>query len=222
MLLSLCSRRHRPAEQQPSRRANLQRGRLRRVGDRNGVTAMKRESLHIEPHGAAATARHYIRDLVYGANDGIITTFAVVSGVAGGQLTQLAVLVIGAANLAADGVSMGVGNFLAIRADEQARESEGLPELERHPWKHGMATLVAFVVAGAIPLLPYVLRVSAPRQLIASTAATFTALFVLGALRALVTKDRWWRTGLETLLLGAVVAVAAYAAGRLVLTAASL
>ena len=183
---------------------------------------MRRESLHVEPHGAAATARHYIRDLVYGANDGIITTFAVVSGVTGGQLSQLAVLVVGAANLAADGVSMGVGNFLAIRADERAREAEGLPELERHPWKHGLATLVAFVVAGAIPLFPYVIRISPPGQLIASTGATFTTLFLLGALRALVTKDRWWLTGLETLLLGAIVAGAAYGAGRLVLAAASL
>lgn len=183
---------------------------------------MKRESLHVEPHGAAATARHYIRDLVYGANDGIITTFAVVSGVTGGQLSQLAVLVVGAANLAADGVSMGVGNFLAIRADERAREAEGLPELERHPWKHGVATLVAFVVAGAVPLLPYVMRISAPSQLIASTAGTFITLFLLGAVRALVTKDRWWKTGLETLLLGAIVAGAAYGAGRLVLAAASL
>ena len=94
---------------------------------------MRPASLHVEPRGAAATARHYIRDLVYGANDGIITTFAVVSGVAGGQLSQVAVLVIGAANLAADGVSMGVGNFLAIRADERARETDGLPELERAP-----------------------------------------------------------------------------------------
>ena len=182
---------------------------------------MRRESLHIEPRGAAATARHYIRDLVYGANDGIITTFAVVGGVAGGQLSQLAVLVIGAANLAADGVSMGVGNFLAIRADERAREADGLPELERHPWKHGVATLVAFVVAGAIPLLPYVLRMSAPRQLLASAAATFATLFLLGALRAFITRDRWWMSGLETLVLGAIVAGAAYGAGRLVLAAAS-
>ena len=89
---------------------------------------MNRPSLHVEPSGATATARHYIRDLVYGANDGIITTFAVVSGVAGGQLSQLAVLVVGAANLAADGVSMGVGNFLAIRADERAGEAEGVLE----------------------------------------------------------------------------------------------
>lgn len=181
---------------------------------------MGRESLHVEPHGAAATARHYIRDLVYGANDGIITTFAVVSGVAGGQLSQLAVLVIGAANLAADGVSMGVGNFLAIRADERAREAEGLPELERSPWKHGVATLVAFIAAGTIPLLPYVLNPS--DRLMTSTVATFGTLFFLGAVRALITKDRWWVTGLETLALGAIVAGAAYGAGRLVSLAATL
>jgi VIT1/CCC1 family predicted Fe2+/Mn2+ transporter len=181
-----------------------------------------RESLHIEPRGATATARHYVRDLVYGANDGIITTFAVVSGVAGGQLSQLAVLVIGAANLAADGVSMGVGNFLAIRADERAREAEGLPELERHPWKHGVATLLAFVGAGAVPLLPYLVNVHAGDRLIASVAATFVTLFLLGAGRAVITRDRWWVTGLETLLLGAIVAGAAYGAGHLVAAVAAM
>jgi len=183
---------------------------------------MRPASLHVEPSGAAATARHYIRDLVYGANDGIITTFAVVSGVAGGQLSQLAVLVIGAANLAADGVSMGVGNFLAIRADERARETEGLPELERHPWKHGLATLLAFVAAGAVPLLPYLFRGTSLRQLAASTVLTFATLFLLGATRAWITKDRWWQTGLETLALGTVVAGAAYGAGYLVAAAARL
>src|SRR6266508_3915504 len=37
-------------------------------------------SLHLEPHGARGILQHYIRDLVYGANDGLITTFAVVAG----------------------------------------------------------------------------------------------------------------------------------------------
>ena len=181
-----------------------------------------RPSLHVEPSGAAATARHYIRDLVYGANDGIITTIALVSGVAGGQLSQLDVLVVLAANLAADGVSMGVGNFLAIRADERAREADGLPELERHPWKHGVATLIAFVVAGGVPLAPYVFSGTSSGQLVVSTCLTFTTLFVLGASRALVTRDRWWQTGLETLALGTFVAGAAYCAGRLVAAAARL
>jgi len=177
---------------------------------------MARTSIHIDPVGPTAMARHYIRDLVYGANDGLITTFAVVTGVAGGALPHLAVLVIGAANLAADGVSMGVGNFLSIRADERAREADGLPEVEAYPWKHGIATLFAFVVAGIVPLVPYLLPLDPARRLTVSTAMTFVTLFALGGLRGLITRDPWWRTGLETLMLGVLVALAAYGAGLLV------
>jgi VIT1/CCC1 family predicted Fe2+/Mn2+ transporter len=168
--------------------------------------------MHRDPIGPTATARHYIRDIVYGANDGLITTFAVVVGVAGGALSPVAVVVIGAANLAADGVSMGVGNLLSIRADERAREAADLPELEAYPWKHGLATTIAFVVAGAIPLVPYLVP-GATSPVLWSSVFTFAALFVLGASRAFVTVDRWWRAGLETLGLGAVVAMAAYGAG---------
>src|SRR5690349_9789492 len=73
---------------------------------RGRSAAGTRGSIPATPVGLSAPARHYIRDLVYGANDGIITTFAVVAGVAGGALSARAVLVVGAANLAADGLSM--------------------------------------------------------------------------------------------------------------------
>ena len=177
---------------------------------------MPRKSLHVEPRGAIGIARHYIRDLVYGANDGIITTFAIVAGVAGGSLSTAAVLVVGAANLAADGVAMGVGNLLAIRAHESALAVDGRPEEETYPWKHGMATLIAFVGAGVVPLLPYMMPAAAGGRLLWSSVFTMTALFGVGVARAAVTQDRWWRTGLEMLMLGGVVAAAAYGAGALV------
>jgi VIT1/CCC1 family predicted Fe2+/Mn2+ transporter len=177
---------------------------------------MPRESLHIEPEGAVAVARHYIRDLVYGANDGIITTFAVVAGVTGGSLSHLAVLVVGVANLAADGVAMGVGNLIAIRSHESALAADGRPEEETYPWKHGLATLVSFVVAGTVPLLPYMMPIQDGSRLPWSVLLTMTSLFGVGVARAAVTRDRWWRAGFEMLLLGGVVAVAAYGAGALV------
>jgi len=155
-----------------------------------------------------------MRDLVYGANDGIITTFAVVAGVAGGALSARAVLIVGVANLFADGLSMGVGNYLGIRSHESARAALGLPEEEARPVRHGVATFLAFVVAGAIPLLPYV--VMPVGSLAQSTLFTFAALFAVGALRSAVTADRWWTAGLEMLGLGAVVAASAYACGAIV------
>ncbi len=177
---------------------------------------MTRPSTHVEPHGFIGVIRHYIRDLVYGANDGIITTFAVVAGVAGGALSSIAVLIVGTANLAADGVAMGVGNLLAIRANESALEADGLPQQEAYPWKHGLATLVAFVVAGSVPLVPYVLPLQQEMQLRSSAVMTMAALFAVGTARAAATRERWWRTGLEMLVLGGLVAMAAYGAGALV------
>jgi VIT1/CCC1 family predicted Fe2+/Mn2+ transporter len=175
-----------------------------------------RESIHEEPTGARNIARHYIRDIIYGANDGIITTFAVVAGVAGGALSPRAVLIVGVANLFADGLSMGVGNYLSIRSNESARAAQQLPIEEAAPVRHGIATMLAFVAAGALPLVPYVLGVPAAGGFTHSVLLTFGALFVVGALRTLVTVDRWWSAGLEMLALGAVVAAAAYGAGALV------
>ncbi len=94
----------------------------------------------IEKYLHATQSGAYVGDMVYGAIDGIITTFAVVSGVAGAQLSPGIVLILGFANLFADGLSMGVGNFLATKSqrdyerEERAREQwevEHLPDEER-------------------------------------------------------------------------------------------
>ena len=171
-----------------------------------------RPSLHRTPHGAYETAQHYIGDLIYGTNDGILTTFAIVAGVSGGNLSATAVVIIGTANLFADGLSMGVGNYLSIRARESARERQNLPEEEANPARHGLATFLAFAVAGAIPLLPYVTPGLEFRFLLSSVLA-LVAQFAVGALRSLVTASRWWISGLEMLVLGVLVAVVAYGTG---------
>jgi VIT1/CCC1 family predicted Fe2+/Mn2+ transporter len=174
-----------------------------------------RPSLHQDPIGTLAIARHYIRDIVYGANDGLITTFAVVAGVVGGGLSARTMLIIGAANLVADGLSMGVGNYLSIKSHESALAAENRPEEEARPARHGLATFLSFALAGAIPLLPFAFGMGS-HGFATSITLTFLTLFVVGALRGLVTIDRWWRAGLEMLLLGVAVAVGAYASGLVV------
>ena len=64
----------------------------------------------------------YLRDFVYGSIDGAVTTFAVVSGVAGAGLGSGVVIVLGIANLIADGFSMAVSNYLGTRAEDQQRD----------------------------------------------------------------------------------------------------
>jgi vacuolar iron transporter family protein len=167
-----------------------------------------------EPAPGREMLRHYLRDLVYGANDGIITTFAVVAGVAGASLSARTVLILGMANLLADGFSMGASNFLSIRSEEAVRHSRGEPLEEPFPFRHGLATMLAFIVAGAVPLLPYVM-VAPEQRFGVAVAATMAILFLVGALRSAVTLLPWFKAGLEMLLVGAAAAAVAYGVGYL-------
>ena len=180
--------------------------------DHVGGPRGSRPSNHVEPDGLYETAQHYVGDLVYGANDGILTSFAVVAGVTGGALSAGTVVIVGVANLLADGLSMGVGNYLSIRAREGALESQRRPVEEASPARHGFATFGAFVFAGAIPLMPYLIPGLDGRFVLAAVFA-LAAQFGVGASRSLVTAGRWWVSGLEMLALGAAVAAVAYGAG---------
>jgi len=73
----------------------------------------------------------YLRDFVYGAIDGAVTTFAVVAGVAGAGLRASIVIILGVANLLADGFSMAASNFLGSRAEAQRRERARRDELRQ-------------------------------------------------------------------------------------------
>ena len=97
---------------------------------------------------------HYLRDLVYGALDGAITTMAVVAGTAGAALSPRIGIILGLANLIADGLSMGASNYLGLKSE---LEQSGRSIAEEAPWRHGLATAAAFVVVGALPLLGYVI-----------------------------------------------------------------
>ena len=86
------------------------------------------------------TPQSYLKDMVYGGIDGTITTFAIVSGVVGADLASGIVVILGLANLIADGFSMAVSNFLGTRAEQQfvhmvrtneEKEIELIPEGER-------------------------------------------------------------------------------------------
>ncbi len=82
-----------------------------------------------ERHGGAGS--QYLGEMVYGGLDGIITTFAVVSGVAGAQLGTPVILILGLANLLADGFSMATGAYLSVKSEQEYYSKEW----EREAWE---------------------------------------------------------------------------------------
>lgn len=166
----------------------------------------------------------YLAEVIYGANDGIVTTFAVVSGVAGAALDPAIVLVLGAANLFADGFSMGMSNFLSRRSEiDYQRSRRADPETPdppstpggdgKSPRRTAVVTFLAFVVAGWTPLTPYLFGLVPLFPL--SIGFTGVAFFTVGASRSLVTRRRWYVNGAEMLAVGMAAAGVAFAVGRL-------
>lgn len=216
---------------------------------------------------AAGPTHNYLRDWIYGGIDGAVTTFAVVSGVAGAQLAPWIILALGFANLFADGFSMAASNFLGTKAEQEdlhrleavenrhidlAPEGEreevrqifrskgfdgqdldrivelvtadrkrwvrtmlteeyGLPREIRSTWIAAISTFSAFLICGVVPLLPFLFRVSYAFEVsIVMTAIVFIAI---GSAKSKWSTASWWRSGLMTLLVGAIAAALAYAAG---------
>lgn len=217
----------------------------------------------------------YVGDFVYGAIDGSVTTFAVVSGVAGAALSVNIVIILGLANLLADGFSMAVGNYLSSKSNVEFIEKErkreeweiehypggeveeirqifikkglkgknledvvktitsnkkvwvdtmmadelNLIEDKTSPVKKGAVTFVSFAIVGSIPLIPYFLSFffEAVKEIVYpfSVIMTFIAFFFIGSVKVYVTEKNWFRSGLETLLVGGVAAIIAYSIGYL-------
>jgi vacuolar iron transporter family protein len=217
----------------------------------------------------------YLGDFVYGGLDGIITTFAVVSGVAGADLGANVILIMGLANLFADGFSMATGAYLSLKSEkeyfqrefnremwevEHFREAEqaelfeiythrgyseaearqlvnihgqnpdrlvnammvdelGLLKDEKKPIFSGLSTLAAFILAGVLPLLIYLVGIFIPISgsvsFGVSIALSALALFGLGAAKVMVTQLNPIRSGLEMLLVGGLAASVAYGVGWL-------
>jgi len=212
---------------------------------------------------------NYIRDWVYGGIDGTVTTFAIVAGVVGAQLSAKIIIILGIANLLADGLSMAAGNFSATKTeiDDRARlreverrhirnipdgereevrqiflakgltgkslddaviaissdeenwinfmlsEEYGLAANLRSPGKSAIATLLAFVICGSVPLIPFIF--------FGSDVFTFSLVmsgmvfFLIGAVKSRWALAPWWQSGTETLLIGMAAAGCAYLVGYL-------
>ena len=214
----------------------------------------------------------YLRDWIYGGIDGAVTTFAVVTGVVGANLSPTVILILGVANLLGDGFSMAASNYLgthterqeaeALRAQEMRHiavdpdgereevrqifaskgfagddlervvdvvtadherwirfmlsEELGLPQQTRSATRAAWNTFGAFVLCGLVPLLPFVFHATSAFAI--SVAMTLVVFFIIGSARSRWLIVPWWRAGLQTLGVGTIAALLAYAAGLVMRT----
>ena len=118
--------------------------------------------MHQKERTLSTTFADYFKEVIYGGIDGIVTTFAVVSGFAGAalshesttQLSFLVVLLFGLANLFADAASMGLGNFLSVRSEKdlyQAKRTAERTRLQTDPAQERIDTVRILQAKGFAP-----------------------------------------------------------------------
>lgn len=161
----------------------------------------------IDKHQKAAL----LRDSVYAANDGVITTFAVVAGALGASLSNEVVIILGFSNLVADGISMASGNYLGVKSEVNYENSKSN---HSKPSKHALLTFFFFVLAGFIPLFPFL--INTPNSFYLSCFMVAVALFLIGVVRSYFTDKHWIRGGFEVLAIGGGASIVAYGIGYLI------
>ena len=166
------------------------------------------ESNHVKELLVAPTAidclKAEARSVVFGGLDGVATSLALVwSGFgAGAKVSAHTLFVMGVAGLVSQGFSMGMGNYLGASAENNATSAV----------KSGIVMFISFFCFGFIPLLsclPSISLGSEQQHLLLLTTTTFS-LFLLGSLRAILTREAPIMSGLLMVLIGFVVATLSY------------
>lgn len=160
----------------------------------------------------------YIAQFVYGAFDGVVTTFAVVAAGTGAGLPSRVVVILGLANLFADGFSMGSSAYLSHQAERKRSKSK---KAVHAPFRMALATFIAFVIVGFIPVIPYFADVVSPIHLslhdmfVVSSILTAMAFVWLGIAKAHAAKSSIIGSTVETFILGITAASLAYFVGAI-------
>lgn len=157
----------------------------------------------------------YLGEFVYGGIDGVITTFAVVAGSVGAGLGTNVIVILGFANLLADGFAMSIGAYLSANSE---RDKNQELTSSKSPLFVGISTYISFLIMGFIPLLIYVIDLLHDIEwnlfLIASIL-TGLVFIIIGSLKAYVTNGNYLKGIMQTLILGTIAAVVAFYVGDL-------
>jgi len=160
--------------------------------------------------------RKYLPEFVYGGIDGSITTFAIVAGAIGAKFSSAVILILGFANLFADGFSMAVSNYLSTKSD---RDLNVRKKFEKKPIKSAIATFISFVIIGFIPLLFFILAIFIPslieKSFLFSLILTGMAFLFVGAVKGIITRKNKFSSAIETLIVGGIASGIAFGVGYL-------
>ena len=236
------------------------------INNKQDNSQFKEEDKIPEPH---LKSGKYIRDVVFGANDGLVSILALVAGVAGGVANNKIILLAGIAGTIAGAISMALGAYISTKShreyvqseikrerweidndpekekkelydfyskkgfkgkeldnvvkvissnkeimlDVMVREELGLDTEPNNPLAAGTLAGAAFLVGSLPPIIPFFFEIS--NALLIAVIGSLIGLFILGALKTIITKKNALVLGLESIFVGGVAMAITYYVGTL-------
>ncbi len=148
----------------------------------------------------------YLRSGFFGMEDSLVSTTGLVAGIAAGSHNTQIVLLAGLVAVAVEALSMGAGQYLSQKAvDEMDGNTTS-------PLGTGLVMMVAYVMAGVIPIIPMAL-IAYPYGLFTGIACALAALFGAGYVKGKLVHRPAGRSGLEVLVIGGIATILGLSVG---------
>lgn len=153
-----------------------------------------------------------LRNLVFGVEDSLVSTVGLLSGIAVAGVPRKTIFLTGVILVMVEALSMAVGSYLSETSVQEYHKKENTSF--DHSLVAGIVMFASYLVAGLVPLVPYLI-VEGTNALILSITATLVVLFLLGAASGRVTGVSTAKSGLRMLLLGGGAIVLGVVVGNL-------
>lgn len=140
----------------------------------------------------------YVRNIVFGVEDGLVSTVGFLSGVAVIGVVYEQIVSIGAILIMVEAFSMGAGSLLSEHSTEEYETKKDV--FFKKSFFGGVAMFFSYICAGFVPLLPYVFGISDAFKL--SIGLSLVFLFILGAVSAKFFGISIWKEGLRMAVIG--------------------
>lgn len=142
----------------------------------------------------------YVRNFIFGAEDSLVSTVGLLSGIAAGGLTQKNIILTGVVLVIVEGLSMGVGSYLSEVSTEESQVTES--EAFKTSLTAALIMFISYIILGLIPLSPFIFIINTKTAMMLSVIASLTSLLILGLISAKFLKTKAIKSMLRMLILG--------------------
>ncbi len=144
--------------------------------------------------------KSYVRNFIFGVEDSLVSTVGLLSGIASADASRHTIILTGVVLIFVEAFSMGVGSYLSENSTANY-QPKGIHK--QTPIFGGVIMLVSYLLAGLVPLLPYVI-LRGPVAFWWSIVFSLIGLVGLGVLSSKLLKANWLKNSLRMLILGGI------------------